>query len=325
VAEIDRLGGFFGRALYAGLVSCDDQVAEQIEMMWHRQLAACVVAEALAVRVAAALDDAGVDWRLTKGPALAHLDYRDPSLRTFGDIDIVVRARHWETACGALATVGLGRDVPELRRGYDVRFGKGATMVDGRGSELDVHLRFAIGRFGLLAHMDDVFGGSQPLVLGGRVVPALAPGQRLLHACYHAALGGFRHLRALRDVAQLVLVTDVPWYPLLPQVRAWHAEPVVASAVRDCWTTFALDPQHELYQWALGVQPSRRDAHALAVFQAERPFRAQVQTSFSALPPTQWPRLAWALSGPAFSIDGQPRSLAARVRGAMRGRWHRHR
>ena len=153
-----------------------------------------MLVEAFAVRTAAALDDAGVRWRLTKGAALAHLDYGDQlAERTFGDVDLVIHPDDWPLALDALSAVGLRRPAPELRPGYDLRYGKGATLIDERDREIDLHLRFAIGRFGVRSRMEELFERGDKIELAGPTIPVLAGPDRLLHACHHLVLGGSPH------------------------------------------------------------------------------------------------------------------------------------
>src|SRR5205085_11883003 len=66
-------------------------------------------------------------------------------------------------------------------------------------------------------------------------LPILDPSGRLLHACFHAALGGFRGLRAFRDVAQLILVTGADWETTFAVARRWRAEAVVVRAITESW------------------------------------------------------------------------------------------
>jgi hypothetical protein len=321
VAHVDRLAGFLGRALCAGLVRADEETAHHIEDMWHKQLAASVAAEALALRVAVVLDTAAVAWRLTKGPALAHLDYGDPSLRTFGDVDVVVALRDWTRALAALGRAGITRRHPELRRGFDIRYGKGATLQDRNGLEVDAHLRFAIGRYGLTSCMDDVFERADQLAVGGSLLPVLAADHRLVHACFHAVLGGRRHLRALRDVAQLLLVTGVDTSSVLALARRWRAEAVVAAAVDECWSVFGLaDHHHEVHAWATDYPVDQREQHLLDVFRHERSFRAQALTGLGVLPWLRRPHYLWSLAGPTFDLLGRRRRLGARLRAAVRRR-----
>lgn len=296
VARVDRLGGFLARSVQAGVVDADDATVDAIESLWHDELASSVAVEAHVLRLASALEGSGVDWRITKGPAVAHLDYDDRSLRSFGDVDVLVHPESWRAALRVLTGAGWHREAPELAPGFDERFGKGATLTAGGSLEADLHLRFAIGRFGVLSRPAELFTPADPLLLGGRTVPALAAEGRLLHACYHATLGGFRHLRASRDVAQLALAHGDTWQRATERAQHWGGACVVAAAVRQAWGVFDLDPDHALARWAAGVHPTRAEASALRMFVEERSFRRQALTAVPVLPVRQRARYLWGLT-----------------------------
>ena len=252
--------------------------------------------EALAVRAARTLDAAGVTWRLTKGPALAHLDYPDPALRPFGDVDVVVHPASWVPALDALVAAGGRREAAELAPGFDARFGKGATITTAEELEVDLHRRLAIGRFGVRLPTEALFTDVEIVTLGGRAVPALDGSSRLLHACYHAALGGFRHLRAHRDVAQLLLVTGVDWRSTVAVAERFRVAAVVARAIDDAWKALDLAVAHPAHAWARATPIGRADAKALAVFAAERPFHDQAVTAVPVLVGRGAAAYAWALA-----------------------------
>ncbi len=304
LARHDHITGFLEAAVIAGEVLVDDEVAAAISASWRQELLACAVLEALAVRTAATLDSAEIRWRLTKGAALAHLDYPDVSLRTFGDVDIIVHPDDWLASLQVLKTAGLCRAAGELGAGYDRRYGKGATLTTTDGLEVDLHRRLAIGRFGVTSHTEDLFQSSAFITLAGRQVPVLVPELRLLHACFHATLGGFRRLRAFRDVAQLVLYSDVDWRSTFDHARRWRSEPVVAAALVDTWRVLDLDPSHPSVTAAQTTETSRGDRRALAVFGEERPFRSQALTALPRLPFYEVPRYLWSLTAPRLALGG---------------------
>jgi hypothetical protein len=310
ITRIDRLGGLLSNAIEAGDVVADDEVAERVAEIWHQQLIASVVVEALVVRTAEVLDEAGVIWRLTKGAAVAHLDYPDPSLRPFGDADVLVHPAHWATALDALARAGCRRQRPEVEPGWDNRFGKGATLSSPEGLEIDLHRRFAIGRFGVRSHMEDLYDVGDSIVLAGRRIPTLDGPGRLLHSCHHAALGGFRHYRAHRDVAQQLLITEVDWHAAADIASAWKDQAVVARAITDTWQVLGLEIDHPAHAWASSVRVSRLDQWALDVFAAEKPFRRQALTAVGAV---AWSDVADYLS-PLVSRPGALRRVTRRSR-----------
>jgi hypothetical protein len=61
------------------------------------------------------LREDGVDHLVVKGPAVAHAVYRDATLRSFGDLDLVVRERDWSRARRVLLDLGLvpAEDLPQ--------------------------------------------------------------------------------------------------------------------------------------------------------------------------------------------------------------------
>lgn len=298
-ARFDHLTGFLAAAVLAGAVTPeDDGVQPALWRQWHDELRTCVRLEALAVRTAELLDAAGVRWRLTKGAALAHLDYPDPALRTFGDVDLVIHPADWPEAFRLLTANGYRRDAPTLPGGYDSRYGKGATLTAPDGLEVDLHRRFAIGWFGVASRMEEVFGPAESVELAGRPLPTLDAAGRLLHACFHAALGGFRRLRAFRDVAQLVLVTGADWRATFGVAGSWRAEAVVASAIEETWRRLDLEVDHPAHAWALSTPMSRGDRRVLELFGRESPFRSQALSAVWRLPPYELPRYLWSLGRP---------------------------
>ena len=314
----DRLGGLLYHAIADSWVVADERVLASVRDTWNAQLLASVVCEALAVRTAAILDSAGVRWRLTKGAALAHLDYPDPSLRPFGDVDVVIHPDDWATAMDALAKAGNHRPTRTLPGDYDRRFGKGATLKTPEGLELDAHVRFAVGRFGIRSRMVDLFASGDEITLAGRRIPTLDPPGRLLHACHHAALGGQRQLRAHRDVAQLILVSQADWQTTVEIARRWRVEAVVARAVTEAWLRLHLTEPHPAWQWAASYHEQRIDRWALDVFGQERPFREQALTTLTSLPMRDVPAYVAAVysgSGTRNLLEAWRRRLRDRFRG----------
>ena len=297
-ARRDHLSGLLATAVADGVIEVDPDTRLSVDASWHEELVASVLLEALLVRTAALLDAESIPFRLTKGAALAHLDYPAPAVRTFGDVDVIVHPSGLAGALEVLASNGFVRASTPLRGGYDHRFGKGATFRTTAGLEVDLHRRLAIGRFGVTSRTEDLFAGDAAIALGGRRIPVLDPPERLLHACYHAALGGFRYLRAFRDVAQLILVTTADWEHTFAIADGWRSAPVVAAAIREAWETLDLDTSHPAHRAALSTPLQRADRRALAVFAAEAPFRRQALTAIGRLSPLDVPRYLWCLARP---------------------------
>jgi len=297
-ARTDRISGLLAGAVRSGEVvftSDADAHLESIDDDWHTALHACVLIEALLVRLADRLAPTGVRWRVTKGAAVAHLDYPEPTLRNFADIDLVVHADDWEAILDAVPVDRSGRT---RALAFAHRFGKGATaMVDGM--EIDLHLRFALGRFATRNRLAECFDTAEPFELAGRTISALTAEFRLLHACHHAVLGGEAELRAFRDVAQMALTSPAAMERAWDVARSWGVEAVVAAAVTEAWRRLRLPMSHPVALAAEGIVIHGADRRALEVFARRASFRRQALTSLGALPLWQRPGFihsAWRMS-----------------------------
>ena len=109
----------------------------------HAQLWVLGLEHALA-GVVDVLDGGGVDTRVLKGSAFARLDYADPAVRSYVDLDLLVRAADVDRAVALLSDAGYRRTLAVPRPGFDRRFDKGVTFVAPTGFELDLHRAFVL-------------------------------------------------------------------------------------------------------------------------------------------------------------------------------------
>ncbi|CCH72304.1 hypothetical protein BN11_1520017 [Nostocoides australiense Ben110] len=296
IARMDRIGGVLWFACQSGAIEAPEETMQRIYDVFQEQLVAAVTVEAAAAPLAELLDGAGVNWRLLKGPALAHLDYPQPELRCFGDLDVLVDPRDWDRCLEQVTSLGFHRPAPALAPDFDLRFGKGATFRDRNGLELDLHLRLAIGRFGVRLGTAGLLDEPELVTFGERDFPALCGPMRLVHACFHAALGGFREYRAHRDVAQLLLVSGVDWRVSAQLARRAGVLAVLARAITDAWGALGLDLHHPAVDFARRVRIGRIDDAVLEIFGSERSYRRQALTAVPDLVGKGATRYLWTLA-----------------------------
>ena len=205
------------------------------------------------------LRGSGLDHRVLKGAAVADLDYPDPALRSFVDVDLLVRAEEWDDAIHVLREAGWERQFAEPRPGFERRFVKGMVLTrpDDGGTELDLHRTLALGPFGLTVRLEDLWADCEVLRLGGVEVRALAAEERFLHACFHAVLGDLPpRLVPLRDIAQMSLRGNLDLDRVIHHARSWRAEAVLLRAVELTWETLGLDPAAETASPRQVTEPS---------------------------------------------------------------------
>ncbi|MBV8950245.1 MAG: nucleotidyltransferase family protein [Actinobacteria bacterium] len=241
--------------------------AEQHNAAAAMQLSAralAVVLDELLCNVAARLRRGEVQFRVLKGAAVARLDYPRSASRTYGDIDLLVPGPQMDQVVAILEREAFVRRIPQLRRGFDRRFGKGAVLERGAGLQVDVHRAFVDGPFGFRSAPQDLFADLDRFDLNGVELPALSAVDRFVHACFHVALSGHLRLSSVRDVAQLALVTQPDVTGVHDRFEAWRAEPVLARAMTLTWQILDIGVDAELKEWSDRFEYDRRSRRLLA-------------------------------------------------------------
>ena len=272
-AESHRVLGLLTSAVRDGSLQLVDESLAELQSMERGWLGHDLRLERVLLRARTRLRSSGIASRVLKGVALAHTVYREPSMRVFGDVDLLVPSGHvLDAVCVLEDELATTRVQPELRPGFDERFGK-EVMLSPQGLELDLHRIFVEGALGLSIDTDDLFAPPYRFGLGGEELEALPMPQRLLHACYAAVLGDWPpRLISLRDVAQLVLYERPNLADVVLMARHWQCEAVVARAVATSWDVLAIVDRPPIVEWAARYAPSGRDRLLLAAH--EGPARA---------------------------------------------------
>lgn len=265
-AQWERVVPLLAQVVVDGeLPTTEDQLVEVLDAEL-RSMSAVLGLEANLVEVAEQLADANVPFRVLKGPAVAHLDYGDPALRDFGDIDLLIAADAFDRAVNLLGTAGYHRRFPEPRDGFDRRFAKSVSVVGPAGQDLDLHRTLASGGFGHRIIVSMLWS-AQPdrFTVGGRALETLGTEERFLHACYHMVLGNKPpRLVPQRDIAQMLLTGELATDRVLALAAAWRGEAVVANAIAITWGNLELAEHVPLSIWATNFKPRRSEARELA-------------------------------------------------------------
>jgi len=220
------------------------------------------------LEVASTLRAAGVDAVVLKGPSLA--PFYGPVVRTYGDLDLLVPVAGWRAALAAIEGLGFVRLIPEPRRGFDERFGKGASHADPEGYEVDLHRTLALGPFGLWLDPDELAAGSVEFFVRDASFRRLSDTHALLHVCLHAALGRQPpQLLPLRDVLQVAYRGSVAWDELSSLARRWRLGAPLAWAFEAAATTFGVPLPQPVLDLDL-PEPSLRERLALRAHVTER-------------------------------------------------------
>lgn len=280
-----RLTGQATAAADACALALTDVQREELEQEHVTAMAHVLRLERGLLRVHEILGAVGVPFLVLKGSAVAHLDYADPQARAFGDNDVLLPTDRYAEGMAALLDHGYVRPAAELGPGFDVRFGKGATLVGDDQAELDVHRTLAMGPYGLLLRLDDLWDRPVRFELAGRQLLAPATEQRYLHACFHAVIGNAnRRVLPHRDVAEMLLYGEHDAARLRELAARWSAEVVLARAITDTWELLGITASGPLVEWAHERVPTRRDQRLMGVYGPGSSYAAKAFAGLTVLP-----------------------------------------
>lgn len=139
-------------------------------------------------------------FAVLKGLAVAHLDYSDPAMRQFADVDLLVAPADLAAVVELLGGLGWRQAYPLPR--HHERFTHAITLRNERRVEIDLHQRIAHRALGECLPTDDLLHRRVAYEIAGETVWALDDADRMVHACVHAATSRapYRRLSSVADV-----------------------------------------------------------------------------------------------------------------------------
>lgn len=169
-----------------------------------------------------AFAEARIDLLVLKGAALAETVYPRPSLRRYGDLDVLVRRA--DAARARTLLEGLGYIVDTLQwdalaRNHDCQANffkhtERSTVVVELHTDLINNDLF----FGQVhVDRDGMWERARPAFLAGVEGRVLGPEDQLLHLCLHLAGHYFAAPQSLRDIAQVCGAGGIDW-PLFAEI-----------------------------------------------------------------------------------------------------------
>lgn len=198
------------------------------------------------------LTSAGVETRVLDGTAVARLDYRDPTLRTFGGAELLVRHEMIARAVAVLSARGY-RPRPSTARDGRRASPESVCFTSPNGMQVTVLDR---PRW-LTGDPNELWQGFEAFELDGHPLCTLAREERLLDTCWRTTTAD-HDFGAKRDVAESVLHKGLDTQRALRLADAWEVLPVIATSVRSTWVDLQLADVVALSTWARSWHDGKR-------------------------------------------------------------------
>ena len=175
----------------------------------------------------------GISVLVIKGPALAAQGYADPSVRTYGDLDLLVRQRDIRRATELMILSGYQAAVPLAA--IDAGKIPGQYLFSKPDSKLlvELHNDLTLRYFPRPLPLEDFFARQARVRLETREVPAPCLEDHLVLICVHGAKHFWQRLSWIADVAGLVAQqTDIDWERAALSSKAVQSEHLLNTGLR---------------------------------------------------------------------------------------------
>ena len=162
---------------------------------------------------------------IVKGPALAMQAYGDPTMRSYGDLDFLVRQRDIRRATESLLAAGYEAAVP--LSAIDAGKIPGQYFFSKTDTKLvvELHNDFTLRYFPRPLPIEEFFARRIRVCIDGHEAPALSVEDELVLICIHGAKHLWERLMWIADVAALVSrQTGINWGRATASARAVRAD-----------------------------------------------------------------------------------------------------
>ncbi|HWY08087.1 MAG TPA: nucleotidyltransferase family protein [Candidatus Acidoferrales bacterium] len=223
--EHSVLGVVAARLSEAGYVGMPAGAWEKFQNSMRTQHLFTLSMTAELFRILEALGQAGIETLLVKGPLVSLLAYGDPAVRSYVDLDLLVRDAAILPASRILTALGFEADVPEAA----ILAGKipGEYLFKRAGAQqiVELHTEKTFRYYPRPMRIEDLYGRRRRLLLEGREVPVLCLEDELVLNCIHGAKHFWERLMWPADIAAIVARhPEIAWERVRQAARDVGAE-----------------------------------------------------------------------------------------------------
>ncbi|MCO8127450.1 nucleotidyltransferase family protein [Acidimicrobiia bacterium EGI L10123] len=279
-ARTERLIGLLAAAV-GECTDLSDERREQVSVIESEWALHTLRAERAMLEAVDLLDRAGIPQRVLKGSVFAHAYWPAPHLRVFADADVLVPSEAMDDAVAAVIAGGGTRILPQVRPGFDRRFGKSVTLRNADGIEIDLHRTLVAGPHTFLVPEADLWVEPSTVEVAGRQIPVFPPPLQLVHAAAHVVASVVPRASSVLDLAFTGSRADLD--QAAEVATRWKLRAVVRDAGARLGRLLGADGG-EVAAWATALEPSAEEEHLLTLFTGQRSFRRSALAAVPYIP-----------------------------------------
>jgi hypothetical protein len=179
-------------------------------------------------RILDAFGKTNIETILVKGPIVSFLAYGDPAVRSYVDLDLLVRDTAILSASRTLTALGFVADVPEAAILAGKIPGEYLFTRTGTNQIVELHTEKTFRYYPRPMRIEDLFARQRHVPLEGREVPALCLEDELVLNCIHGAKHFWERLMWPADIAAIVARhPEIAWECVRQAARDVGAERMV--------------------------------------------------------------------------------------------------
>jgi hypothetical protein len=211
-------------------------------------------------RILQGFSEARVETILVKGPVISLLAYGDPAVRSYVDLDLLLRHRNVQAAARRMLAMGFQSKVSESAIQAEKIPGEYLFRRSGTNCMVDLHTEHTFRYYPKPMRVEELFARRRFVVLDGREVPALSLEDELVLNCIHGAKHLWERLMWVCDVASvLARHPELDWEKALRVATDVGAQSMLRLGVLLGTLLFEIEPPAGI------AQELRRDRRSKAL------------------------------------------------------------
>jgi len=198
-------------------------------------------------RVLEDFESASIEALLVKGPLISVLAYGDPAVRSYVDLDLIVRHRDILSATQHMIAMGFAAKVPQSAIQAGKVPGEYVFRRPGTQCVIELHTERTLRYYPRFMPIEDLYARQARVPIDGRDVPVLSLEDELVSNCIHGAKHFWERLIWVADITSMAARhPELDWCKARQAARDVGAECMLRVGLQLGASVFGVQPPPEM-------------------------------------------------------------------------------